>query len=205
MELTIDTLMRMESNCMTIKDILTITGGNTKVMIFSTDKEDRYIRLWYGVVDDIHFPYVPYGHYDVEHMTVINEEDILQLHFEYPEFSENERKVIGKKAVGHPYPTDWIEKLFIKYRDWEYVREILNTKTKEEVYNEVRIIPDEEIVDDEITIIKNNTIDECINLFADWFGYNYQNQGYYRLLKQLKDYNSNPKEYKERIERYNGK
>lgn len=39
---------------MTIKDILTITGGNTKVMIFSTDKEDRYIRLWHGIVDDIH-------------------------------------------------------------------------------------------------------------------------------------------------------
>ena len=26
---------------MTIKDILTITGGNTKVMIFSADKEGR--------------------------------------------------------------------------------------------------------------------------------------------------------------------
>ena len=37
--------------------------------------------------------------------------------------------------------------------------------------------------------IKNNTIDECMNLFADWFGYNYQNQGYYKLLKQLKEDN----------------
>lgn len=32
--------------------------------------------------------------------------------------------------------------------------------------------------------IRNKTIEECINDFADWFGHNYQNQGYYRLLKQ---------------------
>lgn len=32
--------------------------------------------------------------------------------------------------------------------------------------------------------IRNKAIEECINDFADWFGYNYQNQGYYRLLKQ---------------------
>ena len=51
--------------------------------------------------------------------------------------------------------------------------------------------------------IRNNTIDECINLFADWFGYNYQNQGYYRLLNQLKEFNSNQEDFKERIERYN--
>ena len=72
---------------MTIKDILTITGGNTKVMIFSADEEQKYIRLWNGIVDDINFPNVPYGYYEVDHMTVINEEDILQLHFEYPELS----------------------------------------------------------------------------------------------------------------------
>lgn len=32
--------------------------------------------------------------------------------------------------------------------------------------------------------IRNKAIAECINDFADWFGHNYQNQGYYRLLKQ---------------------
>lgn len=35
--------------------------------------------------------------------------------------------------------------------------------------------------------IRNQTIDECLNLFADWFGYNYENQGYYRLLRQMKN------------------
>ena len=33
---------------------------------------------------------------------------------------------------------------------------------------------------------RNKIIDDCINAFADWYGYDYQNQGYYRLLKQMK-------------------
>ena len=130
---------------MTIKEILTITGGNTKVVIYSTDKEDRYIKLWYGIVDDIHFPYVPYGYYDVEHITVINGEDILQLHFEYPELKKDDIDIIYEETVGYPYPTEWIEKLFIKYRDWEYVKEILISKTKEEIYEEVKVIFDEDL------------------------------------------------------------
>lgn len=134
---------------MTIKDILTITGGNTKVMIFSADKDDRYIRLWYGIVDDICFPHVPYGYYDVEHMTVNNEEDILQLYFEYPELSKDYIDIINKEAIGYSYPTEWIEKLFIKYRDWEYVREILTTKSKEETYEEIKIIFDEDLVEED--------------------------------------------------------
>ena len=137
---------------MTIKDILTITGGNTKVMIFSSDEEQRYIRLWYGIVDDINFPYVPYGSYKVKNMTVINEEDILQLHFEYPNLTKDQRDIIGKEAVGYPYPTDWIEKLFIKYRDLEYIKEILNTKSKNEVYDEIRVIPDGALIDVETVV-----------------------------------------------------
>lgn len=30
---------------MTIKDILTVTGGRTKVVIFSTDEKEKYIAL----------------------------------------------------------------------------------------------------------------------------------------------------------------
>lgn len=147
---------------MTIKDILTITGGNTKVMIFSVDKEDRYIRLWYGIVDDIHFPHVPYGYYDVEHMTVINEEDIFQLHFEYPKLSKEHIDMINEEAVGYPYPTEWIEKLFIKYRDWEYVREILTNKSKEEVYDEIKIISDDDLIEED------NVITVCYGKEETW-------------------------------------
>ena len=38
------------------------------------------------------------------------------------------------------------------------------------------------IINDEV----NQCIDECISAFADWYGYGYQNQGYYKLLKQMK-------------------
>ena len=147
---------------MTIKDILTITGGNTKVMIFSADKDDRYIRLWYGIVDDICFPHVPYGYYDVEHMTVNNEEDILQLYFEYPELSKDYIDIINKEALGYSYPTEWIEKLFIKYRDWEYVREILTTKSKEETYEEIKIIFDEDLVEED------NVVTVCYGKEETW-------------------------------------
>lgn len=44
---------------MTIKDILTVTGGRTKVVILSTDEKEKYIALWYGNIDDIDFEHVP--------------------------------------------------------------------------------------------------------------------------------------------------
>ena len=119
---------------MTIKDILTVTGGRTKVVIFK-----KYIALWYGYVDNIDFEHIPFGNYEVEHVTVINGEDVLQLHFQYPELTKQERDVAGREAVGHPYPTEWIERLFVKYRDWDYIKEFLNTKDKEEIYNEIRV------------------------------------------------------------------
>lgn len=34
--------------------------------------------------------------------------------------------------------------------------------------------------------VYNKAIDECKTKFADWYGYGYKNQGYYRLLQQLK-------------------
>lgn len=39
---------------------------------------------------------------------------------------------------------------------------------------------------DEIKNMRNQVIDECINAFADYFGYNDDNQEYYRLLNQMK-------------------
>ena len=62
--------------------------------------------------------------------------------------------MINEEAVGYPYPTDWIEKLFIKYRDWEYVREILTSKNKEEVYNEIKIISDDDLEEDETVSLR---------------------------------------------------
>lgn len=125
---------------MTIKDILTVTGGRTKVVILSVDEKEEYMALWYGNVDNIDFEHVPYGDYEVEHMTVINGEDVLQLHFEYPELTKQERDVIGREAVSYPsYPTEWVDRLFVKYRNLDYIKELLITKNKEEIYNEIRV------------------------------------------------------------------
>ncbi len=83
-------------------------------------------------------------------MTVINEEDVLQLHFDYPELTEKQKDIINRESVGYPYPTDWIEQLYIKYGDWEKIRNILLSKTNDEFYEEIKIIPSENNVDDNI-------------------------------------------------------
>lgn len=44
-------------------------------------------------------------------------------------------------------------------------------------------------INEEAKEIRKQAIDECISAFADWFGYDYENQGYYRLLKQWRDEN----------------
>lgn len=66
----------------TVKALLTLTGGRTKVIIYN-EKGDTYTELWSGIVDDIDFGNVPYGEYEVKFQTVINGEDVLQIHIEY--------------------------------------------------------------------------------------------------------------------------
>lgn len=55
---------------MTVKDILTMTGGNTKFYIQGTTEKDEIVQLAHGKVDDIKFPLVPYGKYEVQHISV---------------------------------------------------------------------------------------------------------------------------------------
>lgn len=55
---------------MTVKDVLTITGGNTKFYIQGTTEKDEIVQLTYGKVDDIKFPLIPYGEYKVQHISV---------------------------------------------------------------------------------------------------------------------------------------
>lgn len=62
-----------------VKDLLYTTGGNTKIIIFNT-KGEKYTELWKGIVDDIDFNNVPYGENIIEHLTVLNGEDVLQIH-----------------------------------------------------------------------------------------------------------------------------
>jgi hypothetical protein len=69
-------------NVIKVKDLLILTGGRTKVIIYN-EKGDILKELWSGIIDDINFDNVPYGEYEVKFQTVINGEDILHIHIEY--------------------------------------------------------------------------------------------------------------------------
>ncbi|KEI96395.1 hypothetical protein [Clostridium botulinum] len=69
-------------NKIKIKDLLYVTGGNTKVVIYNI-KNNKYKELLQGIVDDIDFTNIPYANNDIEHLTVVNNEDILQIHIKY--------------------------------------------------------------------------------------------------------------------------
>ena len=55
---------------MKVKDLLTITGGNTNFNIQGTTEKDKSVQLAYGKVDDIKFPLVPYGEHEVQYVSV---------------------------------------------------------------------------------------------------------------------------------------
>ena len=63
-----------------VKDFLYFVGGNTKIIIVSgSNPENEFRELWRGKVDDINCSNVPYGYYSIEHITVIESEDWLQI------------------------------------------------------------------------------------------------------------------------------
>lgn len=64
---------------MTVKEELNNMGGSVKIIIWDTS-DNRYTQLWKGIVDDIDFDNVPYGECTVTHKTVVEGEDIFQLH-----------------------------------------------------------------------------------------------------------------------------
>lgn len=55
---------------MTVYELLNLTGGNTNFVIQGTTERGKIVQVAYGVVDDIKFPLVPYGKYEVEHLSV---------------------------------------------------------------------------------------------------------------------------------------
>ena len=62
---------------MTVKDLLYITGGNTNFVIQGTTEKDKIVQLAYGKVDEIKFPLIPYGKYNIEHVSV--DENMLYI------------------------------------------------------------------------------------------------------------------------------
>lgn len=132
---------------MKIKNVVNVTGGNTKISIIgfpgnssilnTSGQRDEYVELWSGIIDDIDFEHIPYGAYEVQHLTVINDEDTLLLYFEYPELTKKQMNWIDRKFHGCPYPINWIYMLYIKYQDYKYVKNIL-MMDKSKVYEEIR-------------------------------------------------------------------
>ena len=63
-----------------VKDVLYLTGGNTKVIIGNCfNPDNKFYELWRGVVEDIDWHCIPYGENYVEAITVVNGEDWLQI------------------------------------------------------------------------------------------------------------------------------
>lgn len=55
---------------MTVKELLTLTGGNTKFSIHGITHNNKEVLLAYGEVNDIKFPLAPYGKYEIQHISV---------------------------------------------------------------------------------------------------------------------------------------
>ena len=63
-----------------VKDLLYLVGGNTKVIIGDCSNQDgKFIEIWRGKVDNLDWKNVPYGDKFIEHITVIENEDWLQI------------------------------------------------------------------------------------------------------------------------------
>ena len=63
-----------------VKDLLQYIGGNTKVIIgdcFNLD--NKFYEIWRGKIDELDWNNIPYGDRFIEHITVIESEDWLQI------------------------------------------------------------------------------------------------------------------------------
>lgn len=64
---------------MTVKDILTVTSGSTKVTLFTLDENNHGITLWAGTTGDINFNNAKKGRMTWENsasITVLNGTDV---------------------------------------------------------------------------------------------------------------------------------
>lgn len=84
---------------MTVYELLTNTGGNVRFIMQGTTEKEKFVQVAYGLVDDIKFPSVPYGKYDVEHISV--DENILYIVIDSNiNFSEINPEHTGITSVG---------------------------------------------------------------------------------------------------------
>lgn len=70
----------------TVKNILYLTGGNTKVEIRNCNRDDGAFDsiLWSGIVDDVEWGNEPFKDHEVMSMTVAKDEDVLRIYVDMP-------------------------------------------------------------------------------------------------------------------------
>ena len=62
---------------MTVKDLLFVTGGSVKYRI---ELYDKWSILTSGIVDDIvDFNNIPYGEYEVQHISIDNDKLVINI------------------------------------------------------------------------------------------------------------------------------
>ena len=61
-----------------VRQLLYYIGGNTKIIIGDC-QDNKFNELWRGKVDDLDWDDIPCGNKCVEHMTVVEGEDWLQI------------------------------------------------------------------------------------------------------------------------------
>lgn len=139
-----------EEHVMTIGDVLSVTGGSTKVKIIAWD-DDRQDCLWSGLVDDYDFDYCPYGHQLVRLISVINKDfsgdrfsgdDTLYICMDYPEITTEAKKEI-KEIERYmndlfcfwDFPENIVKQIYLKYGK--------NTKRYLEYHSMVEILTTE--------------------------------------------------------------
>lgn len=129
---------------MTIEDVLSVTGGNTKITIigWADGKEDR---LWTGIVDKYNFEYAPYGHQEVKHLSVTNKDiskdgnDILYIYFDYPKLStEDKGKIEELKKYFYfcDFPEGGVEQIY--YRYGKNTEEYIKSRSMSELLSEYK-------------------------------------------------------------------
>lgn len=125
---------------MKIKDIVKITGGNTRITIYGQD-DNSFVRLFDGIVDEIDFKKVPYGFQEVCHISVPNDENgYMSIYFDYPKTTQSDINICGKLSVGTTVPFEWVYGLYLKYSFLSVIEEILSTKTDDEIYDEIKAL-----------------------------------------------------------------
>ena len=107
----------------TVENVLSITGGNTKVKLVGYKNEIEHC-VWTGIVDDYNFVYAPYGHHKAIHISVTNKDisqgdnDVLYIYFNYPELTEENKEEIEelkKYFYFCDFPEGGVEQIYYRY------------------------------------------------------------------------------------------